>query len=99
MNWDRVQGQWKQLKGKIKTKWGKLTDDDLDIIAGQKDQLIGKIQERYGLKKAACDAPARVDSGSPANLLDKREPLGGSFRRLGKAGVKKSTLLAAIKPP
>jgi uncharacterized protein YjbJ (UPF0337 family) len=51
MNWDRVQGQWKQLKGKIKTKWGKLTDDDLDIIAGQKDQLIGKIQERYGLKK------------------------------------------------
>jgi uncharacterized protein YjbJ (UPF0337 family) len=51
MNWDRVQGQWKQLKGKIKTKWGKLTDDDLDIIAGEKDQLIGKIQERYGLKK------------------------------------------------
>jgi uncharacterized protein YjbJ (UPF0337 family) len=51
MNWDRVQGQWKQLKGKLKTKWGKLTDDDLDIIAGQKDQLIGKIQERYGLKK------------------------------------------------
>jgi uncharacterized protein YjbJ (UPF0337 family) len=51
MNWDRVQGQWKQLKGKIKTKWGKLTDDDLEIIAGQKDQLIGKIQERYGLKK------------------------------------------------
>ena len=51
MNWDRVQGQWKQLKGKIRTKWGKLTDDDLDIIAGQKDQLIGKIQERYGLKK------------------------------------------------
>jgi uncharacterized protein YjbJ (UPF0337 family) len=51
MNWDRVQGQWKQLKGKIKTKWGKLTDDDLDVIAGRKDQLIGKIQERYGLKK------------------------------------------------
>jgi uncharacterized protein YjbJ (UPF0337 family) len=46
MNRDRVQGQWKQLKGK--TKWGKLTDDDLDVIAGQKDQLIGKIQERSG---------------------------------------------------
>lgn len=45
MNWDRVQGQWKQLKGKIKTKWGKLTDDDLDVIAGQKDQLVGRIQE------------------------------------------------------
>lgn len=51
MNWEQVQGQWKQLKGKLKMKWGKLTDDDLDFIAGQKDVLVGKIQERYGLKK------------------------------------------------
>ena len=51
MNWEQVQGQWKQLKGKLKMKWGKLTDDDLDVIAGQKDILVGKIQERYGLKK------------------------------------------------
>src|ERR1700756_3419288 len=51
MNWEQVQGQWKQLKGKLKMKWNKLTDDDLDFIAGQKDVLIGKIQERYGLKK------------------------------------------------
>ncbi len=51
MNWDRVEGQWKQMKGKVKTKWGKLTDDDLDVIAGQKDQLVGRIQERYGIQK------------------------------------------------
>jgi uncharacterized protein YjbJ (UPF0337 family) len=51
MNWEQIKGQWTQLKGKIKMKWGKLTDDDLDFIAGQKDVLVGKIQERYGLKK------------------------------------------------
>ena len=51
MNWEQIQGQWKQLKGKLKMKWGKLTDDDLDFIAGQKDVLVGKIQERYGLQK------------------------------------------------
>jgi uncharacterized protein YjbJ (UPF0337 family) len=51
MNWDRIQGQWKQMKGKVKAKWGKLTDDDLGVIAGHKDQLIGRIQERYGIQK------------------------------------------------
>ena len=51
MNSDQVQGNWKQFSGKIKEKWGKLTDDDLTQAAGQKDQLVGKIQERYGLKK------------------------------------------------
>jgi uncharacterized protein YjbJ (UPF0337 family) len=54
VNSDRLQGQWKQLKGKVKAKWGKLTDDDLDVIAGQTDQLIGKIQERYGIQKDAA---------------------------------------------
>ena len=51
MDWNRVEGNWKQFKGKIKEKWGNLTDDDLDKIAGRRDQLEGKIQERYGLKK------------------------------------------------
>jgi uncharacterized protein YjbJ (UPF0337 family) len=51
MDWDRVEGNWKQLKGKIKEQWGDLTDDDLDEIAGKRDQLEGKIQERYGLEK------------------------------------------------
>jgi uncharacterized protein YjbJ (UPF0337 family) len=51
MNWDRVEGNWKQFKGKVKTQWGKLTDDHLDVIAGRRDQLTGKIQEVYGIEK------------------------------------------------
>lgn len=51
MNWDTIEGKWKQLKGQIKEKWGKLTDDDMDVIGGKKDQLVGKIQERYGYAK------------------------------------------------
>src|SRR5690606_4328274 len=51
MDWNRVEGNWKQIKGKIKEQWGKLTDDDLDQIAGKRDQLEGKIQERYGIEK------------------------------------------------
>ncbi len=51
MNWDQIQGDWKQLTGKIKEKWGKLTDDDLTMIAGKRDQLAGLIQERYGVAK------------------------------------------------
>jgi uncharacterized protein YjbJ (UPF0337 family) len=51
MDWNRVEGNWKQVKGKVKEKWGQLTDDDLDMINGRRDQLEGKIQERYGLAK------------------------------------------------
>ena len=55
MNWDQIQGKWKQSAGVIKEKWGKLTDDDLTVIAGKKDQLVGKIQERYGVAKDAAE--------------------------------------------
>lgn len=51
MNWDIVEGNWKQFKGKVKEQWGKLTDDHLDTIAGKRDQLSGKIQETYGISK------------------------------------------------
>jgi uncharacterized protein YjbJ (UPF0337 family) len=51
MNWDRIEGHWKQITGKAKEQWGKLTDDDLDVVAGRRDQLAGKIQERYGVAK------------------------------------------------
>jgi uncharacterized protein YjbJ (UPF0337 family) len=51
MDWNRVEGNWKQIKGQIKEKWGKLTDDDLNVINGKRDQLEGKIQERYGYAK------------------------------------------------
>ncbi|WP_284619780.1 CsbD family protein [Aquabacterium humicola] len=51
MNWDRIKGNWKQVTGKVKSEWGKLTDDDIDVVAGHREQLAGKIQERYGLAK------------------------------------------------
>jgi uncharacterized protein YjbJ (UPF0337 family) len=51
MNWDRIQGNWKQVVGKAKSQWGKLTDDDLDVVAGRREQLAGRIQERYGIAK------------------------------------------------
>jgi uncharacterized protein YjbJ (UPF0337 family) len=59
MNWDQVGGKWKQVSGKAKEKWGKLTDDDLTVAAGRKDQLVGKIQERYGTGKE--EAERQVD--------------------------------------
>jgi uncharacterized protein YjbJ (UPF0337 family) len=49
MNWDIVEGNWKQFKGKVKVQWGKLTDDQLDVIAGKRVELAGKIQESYGV--------------------------------------------------
>lgn len=55
MNWDQVEGKWKQITGSVKARWGKLTDDDLKVIAGHKDQLIGRIQERYGIRKEEAE--------------------------------------------
>jgi len=49
MNWDIVEGNWKQFKGNVKAQWGKLTDDQLDVIAGRRVELAGKIQEAYGI--------------------------------------------------
>jgi len=55
MNWDRIEGNWKQIKGKVKEQWGDLTDDDIDVIAGKRDQLVGKIQEQYGISRDAAE--------------------------------------------
>ena len=51
MNWDRIEGSWKQYMGKAREQWGKLTDDDWHVIKGKKDQLVGRIQERYGITR------------------------------------------------
>ena len=48
MNWDQIEGKWKQMKGSVREKWGKLTDSDYEQIAGSRDKLIGRLQERYG---------------------------------------------------
>jgi uncharacterized protein YjbJ (UPF0337 family) len=58
MNWDQVEGKWKQYKGQAKEKWGKLTDDDLDVIEGRRQQLVGRIQERYGIAKDVAEKQA-----------------------------------------
>ena len=55
MNWDRIEGNWQQVKGKIKAQWGKLTDDHLDTISGKRDHLVGKVQECYGIQKDEAD--------------------------------------------
>jgi uncharacterized protein YjbJ (UPF0337 family) len=54
MDWNRVEGSWKQLMGKAKQQWGRLTDDDLTKAAGRREELAGKVQERYGLAKDAA---------------------------------------------
>lgn len=59
MNWDQMEGKWKQVMGRAKEKWAKLTDDDLQLISGKRDQLVGRIQERYGIAKE--DAERQVD--------------------------------------
>jgi uncharacterized protein YjbJ (UPF0337 family) len=66
MNWDQIAGKWTEFKGKVKEKWGKLTDNELDEIAGQREQLLGKLQERYGLAKEDIerdlDAMMKIDN-------------------------------------
>lgn len=58
MNMDQLEGNWKQLKGTIREKWGKLTDDDIAVINGKHDLLIGKIQERYGIARQEAQKQA-----------------------------------------
>jgi len=60
MNQDRLEGNWKQVKGQLKEQWGKLTDDDLDVIAGRREQLLGRIQQRHGIAKE--EAQRQVES-------------------------------------
>lgn len=59
MNWSEVKGNWKQLKGNAKVRWGKLTDDDLMQVEGERDKLVGKIQEAYGITRE--EAERQVD--------------------------------------
>jgi uncharacterized protein YjbJ (UPF0337 family) len=60
MNWDRIEGNWKQFSGKAQQQWGKLTNDDLNVVEGRRQELVGKIQERYGIAKD--DAERQVDT-------------------------------------
>jgi uncharacterized protein YjbJ (UPF0337 family) len=77
MNWDQVEGKWKQLGGKVREKWGKLTDDDLEVIAGTRDQLVGRLQERYGIAKEEAQKQADafvkgLNEGEPSRTFSAR---------------------------
>ena len=71
MNWDQIKGDWKQLSGKVKEKWGKLTDDDLTVIAGKREQLAGLIQQRYGCAKEQ----AEKELGEFIDAMKPQEPV------------------------
>lgn len=72
MNKDTIEGNWKQLKGKVKEQWGKLTDDDFDVIAGKRDQLVGRIQERHGISRDEAEKQVKDWEGrNPGVFFEK----------------------------
>jgi uncharacterized protein YjbJ (UPF0337 family) len=75
MNSDQMSGKWKQMKGAAKERWGKLTDDDLDVINGQSDQLIGKIQERYGIAREVAQKQVDEWNSAQKRAADLRDNL------------------------
>ena len=75
MNWDRIEGNWKQLKGNVQEQWGKLTDDQLDVISGQRERMAGKIQELYGISKHEAE---KQIADWQAVVLEKLNVLGKS---------------------
>jgi uncharacterized protein YjbJ (UPF0337 family) len=70
VNWEQTKGKWNQMKGAVKKQWGELTDDDLAVIAGQRDQLLGKIQERYGIAKDEADKQVKTWESMKVNELE-----------------------------
>ena len=77
MDWNRVEGNWKQVKGKVKEKWGKLTDDDLDVINGQRDQLEGKIRNGTVLRRIRSNKMSTI--GTEVRVGNFGPPRGGPF--------------------
>ena len=76
MNWDQMEGKWKQMKGAVKEKWAKLTDDDFQLIAGKRDKLVGRLQERYGIARdeAEKEADQWIVTAAPVDVHE--EPRG-----------------------
>ena len=72
MNWDQIEGKWKQLTGSVKQQWSKFTDDDLAYIGGTKDRLIGRLQEKYGIKKEEAQRRAEEWLSAQEESADNR---------------------------
>ncbi len=73
MNWDRVQGNWKQIKGRVREKWGKLSDDHINAIDGRREILAGKLQEAYGIGKEEADRQISDWQKSMQDVADDRD--------------------------
>jgi uncharacterized protein YjbJ (UPF0337 family) len=84
MNSDQFEGKWKQLKGSLKQRWGKLTDDDITMLSGKKDEFVGKLQERYGITKEQAEREA--DEWASAA---RAETAGPSYTATGTAAGRK----------
>ncbi len=84
MNSDQFEGKWKQLKGGVKQRWGKLTDDDVTALSGKKDELIGKLQERYGITRE--QAQREADEWAAATNSDLDATTSGTRARTSTAG-------------
>jgi uncharacterized protein YjbJ (UPF0337 family) len=84
MNWDQIEGKWKRFTGSARARWGKLTDNDWEMIAGEKDQLVGRIRELYGVAKA--EAEKQADEWSHA--LKKSESESNAGTRLQKPRIR-----------
>ena len=76
MNWDAVKGSWTQLRGRIRMQWGKLTDDQLDVIEGRRDLLLGKLQEAYGVTEEEADAQVAAWENGELGGEDATRPAG-----------------------
>ena len=84
MNSDQFEGKWKQLKGNVKQRWGKLTDDDVTALSGKKDELIGKLQERYGITRE--QAQKEADDWAAAANADMDATTTGTHSRTASTG-------------
>lgn len=84
MNWDRIEGNWKEFKGRARQKWGELTDDDLDRVEGSREELVGLIQKRYG--KAREEAEREVDTWSGSIGKSGRDDDSGRGFDRGRSG-------------
>lgn len=81
MNWDRIQGNWKQVKGKFKERWGRITDDQLDVIAGRRDQLVGIVQESYGIARDEAEQQVREWEAANEQTFDTAAKSGRKVKR------------------
>ncbi|MEP7367283.1 MAG: CsbD family protein [Acidobacteriota bacterium] len=71
MNWDQIEGNWTQFKGKVREQWGRLTDDDIDVINGKREQLVGRVQETYGCLKEDAEKQVQDFEKKASSYFDK----------------------------